>query len=204
MPTNYLTTDTDLTSVANAIRTKGGTSAQLAFPADFVSAINAISGGGGVLTTVDFVVDNIKRSNLSISMDTTEYDNYMAVYAVAETGVYSDGVLTMDATPTIPASKNICMCGIVANPSSVASFTGKWGTTSVSNRNVRRGTEEIRASVSSYVAGNINMKSSGNTLIVASAQNNTFGSVGYYFKYRVYIYRWNNDTTETHATITYA
>ena len=39
--------DSDLTSVANAIRTKGGTSAQLAFPSDFVSAINAISGGGG-------------------------------------------------------------------------------------------------------------------------------------------------------------
>lgn len=39
--------DTDLTSVANAIRTKGGTSASLAFPADFVTAIAAISGGGG-------------------------------------------------------------------------------------------------------------------------------------------------------------
>ena len=39
--------DADLTSVANAIRTKGGTSAALAFPADFVTAINAISGGGG-------------------------------------------------------------------------------------------------------------------------------------------------------------
>lgn len=38
--------DSDLTSVANAIRTKGGTSAQLAFPAGFVSAINDISGGG--------------------------------------------------------------------------------------------------------------------------------------------------------------
>jgi hypothetical protein len=38
--------DSDLTSVANAIRTKGGTSASLAFPAEFVSAINAISGGG--------------------------------------------------------------------------------------------------------------------------------------------------------------
>ena len=37
----------DLTSVANAIRTKGGTSAQLAFPADFVSAIAAIPTGGG-------------------------------------------------------------------------------------------------------------------------------------------------------------
>ena len=39
--------DSDLTSVANAIRTKGGTSAQLAFPAGFVSAVQAIPTGGG-------------------------------------------------------------------------------------------------------------------------------------------------------------
>lgn len=37
----------DLTSVANAIRTKGGTSAQMAFPNGFVSAVNAIPTGGG-------------------------------------------------------------------------------------------------------------------------------------------------------------
>lgn len=40
--------DSDLTSVANAIRTKGGTSASLAFPAGFVSAINAIPTGSGI------------------------------------------------------------------------------------------------------------------------------------------------------------
>lgn len=34
--------DSDLTSVANAIRTRGGTSADLAFPAGFVSAVGAI------------------------------------------------------------------------------------------------------------------------------------------------------------------
>lgn len=39
--------DADLTSVANAIRTKGGTSADLAFPAGFVSAVEAIPTGGG-------------------------------------------------------------------------------------------------------------------------------------------------------------
>lgn len=44
--------DADLTSVANAIRTKGGTSASLTFPSDFVSAINAISGGGMTVTDV--------------------------------------------------------------------------------------------------------------------------------------------------------
>lgn len=40
---NYIASDTDLTAVADAIRTKGGTSAQLAFPAGFVSAIEALS-----------------------------------------------------------------------------------------------------------------------------------------------------------------
>ena len=43
---DYIVTDTELTSVANAIRTKGGTSALLSFPTEFIAAINAISGGG--------------------------------------------------------------------------------------------------------------------------------------------------------------
>lgn len=45
--------NSDLTSVANAIRTKGGTSASLAFPSGFVSAIQNIpSGGGGLPETL--------------------------------------------------------------------------------------------------------------------------------------------------------
>ncbi len=42
--------DADLTSVANAIRTKGGTSASLAFPAGFVQAVQAIPTGGTLIT----------------------------------------------------------------------------------------------------------------------------------------------------------
>lgn len=41
----YLTLKSELTSVADAIRTKGGTSAQLVYPAGFVSAIQAIQTG---------------------------------------------------------------------------------------------------------------------------------------------------------------
>lgn len=48
---NYLVDGADLTSVANAIRTKGGTSAQLAFPQGFVDAVDAIETGGGGWTT---------------------------------------------------------------------------------------------------------------------------------------------------------
>lgn len=48
--------DTDLTSVANAIRTKGGTSAQLAFPTGFVDAIEDIeTGGGGDYVAADWL-----------------------------------------------------------------------------------------------------------------------------------------------------
>ena len=40
----YFVEGSDLTSVANAIRTKGGTNASLAFPSGFVSAINNMVG----------------------------------------------------------------------------------------------------------------------------------------------------------------
>lgn len=43
---DYLTTDTELTSIANAIRTKGGTTAQLTYPTGFINAINSLGGGG--------------------------------------------------------------------------------------------------------------------------------------------------------------
>lgn len=48
--------NSDLTSVANAIRTKGGTSASLAFPSGFVTAIGNISTGGTPRTSDDLEV----------------------------------------------------------------------------------------------------------------------------------------------------
>lgn len=42
---DYLTTDTELTSVADAIRAKGGTGAALEWPQGYVDAVGAISGG---------------------------------------------------------------------------------------------------------------------------------------------------------------
>ena len=64
--------DTSLTSIAEAIRTKGGTTNQLVFPAGFISAIEAIEaggGGGGNLVTgeVTFESDlNIYSESLTI------------------------------------------------------------------------------------------------------------------------------------------
>lgn len=50
---DYITTDTELTLVANAIRAKGRTSNQLVYPNGFVSAIDDISGDGIELTSAD-------------------------------------------------------------------------------------------------------------------------------------------------------
>ena len=54
---NYLTTDIELTSIANAIRTKGGTQADLVYPTGFVSAINDIPTGGGGTVNLTGVCD---------------------------------------------------------------------------------------------------------------------------------------------------
>lgn len=43
--TTYTTTESEISSIADAIRLKGGTSSALAYPSGFISAINAISGG---------------------------------------------------------------------------------------------------------------------------------------------------------------
>ena len=43
----YIVKSSDLTAVADAIRTKGGTSAALTFPSGFVTAVENIPSGGG-------------------------------------------------------------------------------------------------------------------------------------------------------------
>lgn len=53
--------DANLESVANAIRTKGGTSANLAFPTGFVNAISAIEAGGG----------NVEKREITFASDIT-------------------------------------------------------------------------------------------------------------------------------------
>ena len=52
----YLTNTTDLTAVANAIRSKGGTTEPLVYPDGFVTAINNIQASSG---GVDIKVDEL-------------------------------------------------------------------------------------------------------------------------------------------------
>ncbi len=78
----------DLTSIANAIRTKGGTSAQLAFPAGFVSAVQAIpSGGGGMTVEPKTVSFQNGRTSGSIILTRVTCDAYTTGFGIgAATG----------------------------------------------------------------------------------------------------------------------
>lgn len=78
--------DSDLTSVANAIRTKGGTSAQLAFPAGFVSAINDISGGGGY-AAADWLDWTKPTGNISTGKTYSSTDGSKQYLLYGRTGV---------------------------------------------------------------------------------------------------------------------
>lgn len=75
--------DADLTSVANAIRTKGGTSAQLAFPAGFISAIQNL-GGDGLTNEVKQALLQIGQKVAYIDAEGQQYYNDLlaALYPV--------------------------------------------------------------------------------------------------------------------------
>lgn len=87
--TEYLTNDVDLRKVADAIRTKGGTSAALSYPDEYVSAINAITTGTElkivVSTPSGAAVTATKGSNTVSGMSV----NGVCTLVVPEAGTWS-------------------------------------------------------------------------------------------------------------------
>lgn len=86
----YLTNTADLTSVADAIRAKGGTSAQLAFPDGFVSAVQAIKGAPDlqiVITTSAGATVTATKGSKTISG--TAGASGSCTLTVDETGVWT-------------------------------------------------------------------------------------------------------------------
>lgn len=86
----YLTNTTDLTSVANAIRTKGGTTAQLVYPSGFVSAINAIDTGGGqdeyaeaaLISNVGTIFPATYKNTIATKVRNTCFNGYTKLISV--------------------------------------------------------------------------------------------------------------------------
>lgn len=85
---DYLTTDTELTSVADAIRTKGGTSAALEWPDGFAQAIEDIPSGGGAQTVIKSVFPNYLWIYSSVTTDGNYSYADVEVPATAGTTMY--------------------------------------------------------------------------------------------------------------------
>lgn len=86
---NYFTTDTELTSIADAIRVKGGTSSPLSYPAGFISAINAIQGS---MTSVIFTSDESSEgSTKKLDFDTTKKIALFAWIKDSSNGIWYGG-----------------------------------------------------------------------------------------------------------------
>ena len=65
---DYLVHGTSLTTVADAIREKGGTTAPLSFPAGMAEAVRNIQSGGGDLSAVDvYIADFTSDADLTVT-----------------------------------------------------------------------------------------------------------------------------------------
>ena len=81
----YLTNTADLTAVANAIRAKGGTSAQLIYPDGFVSAIQAIKTDAVKTLEWNQCPQAVRNYLTNVTYDPNDYSvSRIANYAPAE------------------------------------------------------------------------------------------------------------------------
>lgn len=100
--------DADLTSVANAIRTKGGTSASLAFPADFVSAVQAIPTGTTPTGTKQISI----TQNGTITEDVAAYANAEITVNVSGGGGDIDALIDGSITSITSNATSIRNAGL--------------------------------------------------------------------------------------------
>lgn len=63
----YLVDSADMTTVADAIREKGGTTAPLSFPAGMASAIRGIQSGGDLSSVDVYIADFISNADLIVT-----------------------------------------------------------------------------------------------------------------------------------------
>ena len=116
--------DSDLTSVANAIRTKGGTSAALSFPSGFVSAVQNIPGGGGIpLPSTITAGDTPVVVNASgVSGSSSSYNNLKATgltITIPKNGNYRIKWTTSNAVASSSGSIPSCSSRLYRNGTAI-------------------------------------------------------------------------------------
>lgn len=113
---DYIVTSEELTSVANAIREKNGTSSSLSWPNGFVSGIGSGGGGGG---SSDF-------STAEVTFICTDEPGITLPFInIQDDGIYSVVYITQSTqTVTVPLYKNKLSCTIPPFSMSVTSTNG--------------------------------------------------------------------------------
>ena len=76
--TEYLVQGASLTTVADAIREKGGTTAPLSFPAGMAKAVRNIQSGGGDLSSVDVYIADF-TSDVDLTVTAGAVDKYARI-----------------------------------------------------------------------------------------------------------------------------
>lgn len=79
---DYIVSDTSLTAVADAIRTKTGKSAQMTFPAEFVDEIGDIGGGWSADDIVTKAVSGDITINTSASIPQSTFNGHTRITSV--------------------------------------------------------------------------------------------------------------------------
>lgn len=117
----YAVTASELTSVADAIRTAGTTTEPLTFPSGFVSAIGDLGGGGGLVVPSGFngfVPTTLTVSNGQSYMGGTWYGSSVASYFSGSAGIaylaQHISQITFDNLSSITVAPDYWMVGIVA------------------------------------------------------------------------------------------
>lgn len=109
----YLTTDTELNAIADAINTKGGTSGQLVFPAGFVTAIENIQTEDTLVKALHNQVTSVSDPTLTsirsyglASMSALTSVSFPELQTINSYAFYSDTNLVMDGWQ-FPKAKTI-------------------------------------------------------------------------------------------------
>lgn len=172
--------DADLTSVANAIRTKGGTSAPLDFPAGFVSAIQAIptGGGGGGLTLI-----NTTSIGALSTTSTSGVDTGKTISLASTTGWQDYDLLIVDISVNTTTN---------GRHTSTVSFVLLTGTSNVATKNTYTvGSNKWNSKLGSTGTGSTRQSTTayGVYINAASVSSNTLTMTVYY--------KYNNNSTGT-------
>ena len=176
----YKVLDTELTSIADAIRTKGGTSSQLTFPNGFVAAVQNIpTGGGANLQTKSKTYTPTESAQTETVSADSGYDGLssvaVSVGAISSTYV-GTGITRRSSTDlTVSGATVTAPSGFYSAQASKSVASGTEGTPTATKGTVSNHSVSVTPSVTNS-AGYISGGTKSGTAVTVSASELVSGS----------------------------